>query len=279
MIPIIRYPMEDIPPQLQLLITPLKINRKKALKSISDTAKQIGTDTFSKSNGGKIVSFTTTPSKQSLMLPIPSSFTTNLSHSWNEIQSFYSDIMTNIKGALTGALANIGKIQTLMAGEGLSAYEPKIVHYASTQPLEFTFNWKFTPKQQEEANRVFLITKIFQLGGMPKGIKGKDDKSLGILRAIKSPHLWKLQFQPNLKDPTVMSKHYFFKNNTLDEMILTSCNANYTPDGDFYPMVDGSPTTLDLSLTFKMSRSILSYAKVFGLESAISPLVDSILPD
>lgn len=261
---IFTYP-EDIrnyPNQLKLMIYPKIIDIKQTLDYLKENLKNI-TEETPESKKNEILSFKTSIPKNAsfIVLPMPAGFSTNLSHTWTEDETLSASLGANIQ-ILLDNLNPIKKARSIIAGT--STYQPKTSHYESTTPLEFTFEWKFTPKSQREVVSIYNITKVFQMGSMPKGI--------GKFGFVKPPHLFDLKFTNTKK-----YKHYYFKNNKIEDTAIINANVNYTPDGDFYPFLDGTPTTLTMSVTFRYTRNVIDYIQLFGKEADVSPELNNLL--
>jgi len=99
----------------------------------------------------------------------------------------------------------------------------------------FNYNFKFTPRDQAEANEIRRIIKFFKKSMAPIV---NDQKMF-----LESPHVFKLE--------------YIFKNggqhpflNKMKTCACTSFNAIYAPDGSYMTYDDGSMTSYNLSMSF-----------------------------
>jgi hypothetical protein len=254
------YPSKNISEQKKILITPKAISISQTLKDLKATLKKIE----SKSAGisrDKYLRWKTIPTKQWFSLPMPNSFNVNLSHTWEESNTLL------ITGGILNSLVSAGmkelfkKSTDKIAGilGGTSSYTAKVSHYEDTAPLVFDFSWKFTPKNKEESMVLYKIIKILQLASMPKGLNSIKDFKLSY---VKPPAVFDIKFIGNTKD--ILTKDYYFKNNRINDMVITSINTNYTPEGEFYPFSDGTPTTIDLNISFKESRNVVDWKQIFG---------------
>ena len=100
---------------------------------------------------------------------------------------------------------------------------------------QFSYSFRFTPREETEARMVRSIIKMFKKAMAPQ----KDDAEM----FLKSPHVFKLK--------------YYFKNgrqhpylNKIKTCALRSFNVQYAPDGSYMTYDDGSMTSYTISATF-----------------------------
>ena len=99
----------------------------------------------------------------------------------------------------------------------------------------FSYNYKFTPREEKEAREVRNIIKFFKKQMSPKR-KGKI--------FLESPNVFKLKYI--FKSG---GQHPFL--NKIKLCALTSFNVQYTPDGSYMTYDDGSMTSYSASMTFQ----------------------------
>jgi hypothetical protein len=99
----------------------------------------------------------------------------------------------------------------------------------------FTFNFRFTPREPKEAVAVRTIIRNFK-----QAMSVKRSASSLLLRA---PHTFAISYLSKDTDHPYLNK---FK-----ECALTDCAVNYTPDGTYMTYTDSSMTAYELSLTFQ----------------------------
>ena len=100
---------------------------------------------------------------------------------------------------------------------------------------QFAYNFRFTPREQDEAQEVRRIIKFFKKAMAPK-------KSMtGMF--LQSPHVFKLK--------------YYYKNgqqhpflNKIKTCALQNFSVQYAPDGSYMTYNDGSMTSYTVSLSF-----------------------------
>ena len=100
---------------------------------------------------------------------------------------------------------------------------------------QFSYSFRFTPREEAEARMVRSIIKMFKKAMAPQ----KDDAEM----FLKSPHVFKLK--------------YYFKNgrqhpylNKIKTCALRSFNVQYAPDGSYMTYDDGSMTSYTISASF-----------------------------
>ena len=99
----------------------------------------------------------------------------------------------------------------------------------------FGFTFRLSPRSQSEAGKVKTIIRYFK-----QAMSVKRSKSSLLL---KSPHTFAISYLSANKQHPYLNK---FK-----ECALTSCNVNYTPDGNYATFTDGSMTSYELQLQFQ----------------------------
>lgn len=99
----------------------------------------------------------------------------------------------------------------------------------------FTFNFRFTPREPAEAVAVRKIIRYFK---QAMSVKRSTSSLL-----LKAPHTFAISYLSNNKDHPYL--------NRFKECALTDCAVNYTPDGTYMTYTDSSMTAYELSLTFQ----------------------------
>ena len=99
----------------------------------------------------------------------------------------------------------------------------------------FSYNFRFTPREEREARMVRSIIKMFKKAMAPR----LSDKKL----FLESPHVFKLK--------------YYYKNgqehpflNKIKTCALTNFNIQYAPDGSYMTYDDGSMTSYTVNMSF-----------------------------
>ena len=113
---------------------------------------------------------------------------------------------------------------------------------------EFTFNWRFTPRSQEEATRVKNIIRFFKQGmAVKKGNKTKSGSSKSFF--LGTPNIFDIHFK------TARTGRYQILDRNDSVMRIKTCAltgvaVNYTPEGMWNAYEKGMPTSMLLSLRF-----------------------------
>ena len=105
----------------------------------------------------------------------------------------------------------------------------------------FNYNYRFTPREDDEADAIKNIIRFFKKSMAPKRSNNRI--------FLKSPDVWKLKYK--FKG----GQNHPFLNN-IKICALTNCTVNYTPDGSYSTYEsggkgDGSMTSYDMQLGFK----------------------------
>ena len=118
---------------------------------------------------------------------------------------------------------------------------------------EFTFNWRFTPRSQEEATRVKNIIRFFKQGmAVKKGNKTKSGSSKSFF--LGTPNIFDIHFKTTRgRGSGVFKKFSLDRNDSVMRIktcALTGVAVNYTPEGMWNAYEKGMPTSMLLSLRF-----------------------------
>ena len=99
----------------------------------------------------------------------------------------------------------------------------------------FTYNFRFTPRERQEARTVRKIIKLFK---KTMAVKRRDKVFLSV------PAVYKIQYIFN----TGFRDHPFL--NKIKPCALTSFNVQYAPDGSYMTYQDGSMTAYNVTMKF-----------------------------
>ena len=108
----------------------------------------------------------------------------------------------------------------------------------------FAFRYKLTPRNKYESEQVKLIIRAFKRNMAPQAI-GSDGASDFFLR---SPNVFKLRYRSGNKDHPFLNK---FK-----QCFLSDMQTRYTGEGVYSTYDDGTPVSMELSLSFKELQPI-----------------------
>jgi len=124
----------------------------------------------------------------------------------------------------------------LSAAAGLTANPKKEQLFKGVDFRTFVFDYQFAPRDSTEARNVLNIIKMFKLHMHPEF---KDQASFIFIY------------------PSEFDIHYFYQgshNKAIHKhtsCVLTDMNINYTPNGTFNTFADGTPTQINVQMTFK----------------------------
>ncbi len=117
---------------------------------------------------------------------------------------------------------------------------------------EFTFNWRFTPRSQEEAIRVKNIIRFFKQGmAVKKGNKTKSGSSQSFF--LGTPNIFDIHFKTTRGRGLGLKSVSMDRNDSVMRIktcALTGVAVNYTPEGMWNAYEKGMPTSMLLSLRF-----------------------------
>ena len=111
---------------------------------------------------------------------------------------------------------------------------------------EFTYNFTFTPRSEEETNDVKTIIEMFRFHMAPEM---RADHS----RFMTLPSEFDIHYMYQDGDGIAVENSYF---NKISTCVLKNCSVNYTPDGAVNTHVDGSPVKITMGLTFAETEII-----------------------
>ena len=104
----------------------------------------------------------------------------------------------------------------------------------------FNFNFRFTPRSEEEAFEIKQIIRCFK-------------KNMAVQRStsnlfLMTPNIFTLEYIYNSTGDNAGQLHPYM--NMFKPMAMTSFNVNYTPDGSYMTYGDGSLTQYDVQMAF-----------------------------
>lgn len=121
-------------------------------------------------------------------------------------------------------------------GAGLAANPKKEQAFKNVDFRTFTFDYQFSPRSEEEAKNVMNIIQAFKYHMHPE-FKSPDN-FLYIY-----PSEFDIVYYKGTTENIKIHRH--------TSCVLTEMNVNYTPNGVFTTFPDGTPTQINVSLTFK----------------------------
>ena len=109
----------------------------------------------------------------------------------------------------------------------------------------FRFNYKFTPRNEKEAEQVRLIIRAFKRNMAPAAQGGTQGSGNFFL---KTPNVFSLRYRTGRKN------HRFL--NKFKQCFLTDMSTTYTGEGVYATYDDGTPVSIILDLSFKELQPI-----------------------
>ena len=154
-----------------------------------------------------------------------------------------------VGGAAQGALGDTDSkdIKAFFAGKAVGAQglftraTGKVINsnleliFKGPQLRTFSYQFRFTPREELEAKEVRKIIRFFKKG---MAVRRSPNKLF-----LKTPHAWRLKYCYMNRD-----NHPFL--NKIKTCALTSFNVDYTPDGSYSTYEDGSMTSYQVGLNF-----------------------------
>ena len=110
----------------------------------------------------------------------------------------------------------------------------------------FRFNWKMSPRSQEEATRINNIIRFFKQG---MAVKKRKGSGTGGSYFLATPNVFDISFRTSKTNREITNT-----NNSVLRMKTCACvgaAVNYTPQGMWNAYEKGQPTSCILSLQFK----------------------------
>lgn len=157
-------------------------------------------------------------------------------------RAFQGDIDIKRTGGLVGEVltnlaikaAPFGAEQALAAG--LATNPKKEQAFKSVDFRTFTFDYQFSPRSPEESRNVLNIVRAFKYHMHPEF--ASENKFLYIY-----PSEFDIAYYKGVDENLAIHRH--------TSCVLTEMNVNYTPNGVFTTFADGTPTQINMSLTFR----------------------------
>jgi len=135
----------------------------------------------------------------------------------------------------TGIIKSLTGVDALQRERGAVFNQNTELLFNGVQLRQFSFNYKFSPRDTGEAEMVKKIIRTLKQGMSPK-------KANNFI-FIKSPHTFFLSYHLQNQDHPYLNK---FK-----ECALTSLQVNYTPDGNYATYYDGSMVSYSVTMSFQ----------------------------
>jgi hypothetical protein len=119
------------------------------------------------------------------------------------------------------------------------------VLFESMGVREFTYNFTFAPRNEEETADAQSIIQLFRFHMAPELQGGQS-------RFLTLPSEFDIHYMYIGKDGTNSENDYY---NKIATCVLTTCDVDYTP-GAVKSFADGAPTQITMNLTFKETETL-----------------------
>lgn len=142
---------------------------------------------------------------------------------------FKNNAMETIKSGFIGLMGLAGAGDELAAISGNAVRDPKFFTYKDPKPREFTFNYKFEPKNQKDAKTMLAIIDTFRIASYPYFLSTK------------------LYGAPDTVNVS-------FKNinglDNIDSLVIKDINTTISEGEQVITFPDGTPTQISLQISF-----------------------------
>jgi len=152
----------------------------------------------------------------------------------NALTKFLAAKAVNVFGA------NVTLNQLLARGNGEVMNPNMELLFNGPMLRNFRFNYKFTPRNEKEAQQVKLIIRAFKRNMAPQAQGGSLSSGNWFL---KTPNVFSLRYRTGRKNHPFLHR---FK-----QCFLENCSVNYTGESVHTTYDDGTPISMNLDLTFK----------------------------
>ncbi len=142
-----------------------------------------------------------------------------------------------------GANTNFNQLLARSTGEILNPNMELL--FGGPTLRNFRFQFKFTPRNEKEAEQVRLIIRAFKRNMAPQAQGGQLNSGNWFL---KTPNVFKLRYR------TGRNNHPFL--NKFKQCFLTDMQTTYTGEGVYSTYDDGTPVSMILDLSFKEIQPI-----------------------
>ena len=119
------------------------------------------------------------------------------------------------------------------------------VLFETVNVREFTYNFTFAPRNEDERDDAQAIIQLFRFHMVPE-LQGAQSRFLTL------PSEFDIHYMYQAKDATNRENDYY---NKIATCVLTDCSVDYTP-GSVTSFADGSPTKITMTLKFKETETL-----------------------
>lgn len=137
----------------------------------------------------------------------------------------------------------------LTRGTGLTINNNLEVLFNGPQLRTFTYNYRFTPREPKEADKVKQIIRFFKKQMAPKRSTSRI--------FLKTPNVWKLKYTYKNGEP-----HPFLNN--IKICALNNFSVDYTPDGSYSTYEDDGGRGDGSMTSYQVGMSFLEMTPIFN---------------
>ena len=145
---------------------------------------------------------------------------------------------------LTAHFAGQAVSANLLGRHGVAINPNLELLFSGPSLRSFSYNFRFTPREKDEAKEIRDIIKVFKKGMAPRRTQGNV--------FLNVPYVWQLEYIRGGSDATTArggTQHPYL--NKIKPCALKSFNVNYMPDGSYMTYADGgSMTSYQVSMEF-----------------------------
>jgi len=158
-------------------------------------------------------------------------------------QGFFTRRLASAAVNMLGANISAGQILARSTGEILNPNAEVLFNGVNLRTFKFSF--KMIPRSYEEGQQIKEIIKAFKLHSAAKlGSKEQGiTNEIGIESFIRTPDIFELRYRKGGGEHPYLHK---FK-----QCFLESVDATYTGESGYATYDDGTPTSLNINLTFR----------------------------
>jgi len=194
-----------------------------------------------------------------IVLPLPNSFSDSQSHGWSEEVGIFGAIGASAMDTSIGSVANKvfgkkagGAVNSILGAAGSVSIDKAIgqasssagfrkplidpgyfQNYTGSTPRSFTAEWELVPNSAEEANDIMgIIMKLKQYSSPRSTVSGIS---------LLAPYF----FDITISNPFMTAMI------NLDRVVISNIDVEYSADGTMQQTVDGVPKYMKLTLQFK----------------------------
>jgi hypothetical protein len=215
-------------------------------------------------SNAKSFSNTYVRSDHSITLPMPKNLNINIQSRWSSTElgaaamgidqiTDYSKLMEggaggelakqlglNTVGSIAGKLANgaIKGRELVELGTATVANNYAETLFKNVDNRSFSWSWTLTPRSEREAESIDNMLRLFRFHMLPEFKENVGNGNAFLLYPSSFDVVFWQDGQPNPHIPRVAT------------CALTGMDTNYTPNGGYIRMVDGSPASYIMTLNF-----------------------------